>query len=141
MMKRITLAASVLALLLTFACGCAPSELQIESKRTQEPAPSNGFVAQIVVTRAEGVTVTWLADGDEIVITTQGSSSCPLVPLRLDGEAAEVLVLGRDDGGSPACSADLAPTSTTIKRPDAWNLGAQITGSYTDTELRLTPSK
>lgn len=140
-MRRPGLVAILLALCLGSACGCAPEQPPMESDRSQFSAPSSGFTAQVVASGAEGVTITWIDDTTKLIITTEGSSSCPLVPLRLDGEHHDTVVLGRDDGGNAVCSADLSPTSSTITRPKSWDPGIQIVGTYTDTELYLTPSR
>lgn len=132
----------LLTLCLGALCGCAPAQQPpMESDRSQFSAPAGGFTAQVVVSGTEGVTVTWIDDSAKLIITTEGSSSCPLVPLRLDGEDQDTIVLGRDDGGNDVCSADLGPTSSTITRPKSWDPGIQIVGTYTDTELYLTPSR
>lgn len=140
-MRRNGIVAIVLALCLVSTCGCAPEQPLIESERSQSSAPSGGFAAQVLVAGAKGVTITWLDDDIKVIITSQGSSSCPLVPVRLDGETQDTVVLGRDDGGNAVCSADISPTSSTITRPASWDPGIQIVGVYTDTELYLTPSR
>jgi hypothetical protein len=115
--------------------GCAVSTPPMDRSQSQVPAPQSGYVAQQTVDGADGVTVTWLEDESRIVITTSGSSSCPLVPLRTE---ERTLVLGHDADEGNVCSTDINPTSSTIESPPGWSPGISLIGVNRDGLLLIS---
>lgn len=88
--RRVPLIAIVAVLVTVPVTGCSdghPKDPHVGSVRTT--APETGFLSQQIIGRDgqmldEGLTVTWVNE-DEIAVTTWGSGSCPLLPLRLIG--------------------------------------------------------
>lgn len=129
-------AAGLVSCLVLSGCSDAP---RIAGDRAPSPAPTVDIVAQRTAQGAEGITITWPLDSASIIITSLGSSSCPLVPLRVEGDQRNVVVLDRDTGGSDVCTADISPTSSTIARPATWAPGTAIRATYRDNEVLLVP--
>lgn len=119
--------------------GCSPTPPILPGEREPTAAPTAGFLAQVAAEGAEGITVTWLKDSSDVVVTTMGSSGCPLVPSENIDSPPHTLVLVRDTAGASDCPADINPTSTTIERPAGWDVGILISARYTDQSVYLIP--
>jgi hypothetical protein len=130
---------AVVILLALVMPGCSAGEARIEADRAPTPAPTGRIIAQQAADGAEGIIVSWLADSTRVTITTLGSSSCPLVPLRIAPDHPDVLILDRDTAGSSVCSADLNPTSSTLERPEGWTPDSPMRAEYRDNDVLLFP--
>ena len=73
------------------------------------------------------VQLQWSAETDRLLVTTFGSSSCPLLPIALEADA-DTLVLTVSTGRVQACTADYGPTTSVVVVPAAAYL-AQVTAS------------
>ena len=114
------LAAIVVVISSLALAGCS-SDPFMDREQVRGFPSSEEALAQVDLGR---VLVTWPRVGDLIQLTTEGSSSCPLVPYRaLDDDALELRI---DTGGSEACSADLSPVTSTVQRPSGWAPGVSL---------------
>jgi len=73
------------------------------------------------------VLLQWSSETDRLLVTTFGSSSCPLLPIALEADA-DTLVLTVSTGRVEACTADYGPTTSVVVVPAAAYL-AQVTAS------------
>lgn len=63
----------------------------------------------------------YLSDDGELQLVTYGSGSCPTVPVFYDSADASALTLTLESTGGPACSADLAASTVTIRIPPGFD--------------------
>jgi len=73
------------------------------------------------------VLLQWSSETDRLLVTTFGSSSCPLLPIALEADA-DTLVLTVSTGRVQVCTADYGPTTSVVVVPAAAYL-AQVTAS------------
>lgn len=64
------------------------------------------------------VVLQWSEAPDRLLVTTYGSSSCPLLPIALEADAS-TLVLTVSTGRVEACTADYGPTTSVVVVPAA----------------------
>ncbi|WAB83632.1 hypothetical protein OVN20_11335 [Microcella daejeonensis] len=64
------------------------------------------------------VVLQWSAEPDRVLVTTYGSSSCPLLPIALEADAS-TFVLTVSTGRVEACTADYGPTTSVVMVPAA----------------------
>lgn len=64
------------------------------------------------------VVLQWSAEANRLLVTTYGSSSCPLLPIALEADAS-TLVLTVSTGRVEACTADYGPTTSVVVVPTA----------------------
>jgi len=62
-------------------------------------------------------------DFSAIEIVLYGSSNCPLVPVKLETDAAASVIVTFNDPGLGDCTPDLAPTTTSFPVPDGLAVG------------------
>jgi len=128
--RRYSVAIAIATLSLALA-GCSADPFMDREQERGFPS-SEEALAQVDLGR---VLVTWPHDLDLIQLTTEGSSSCPLVPYRtLDDEVLELRI---DTGGSAACSADLSPVTSTVERPSGWPTGVSLEMTSTDDDSTI----
>ncbi len=135
---QVAMAALTVNFLLTACSSQEPSpddQSFLPRDQTPGPAPTGGIDFQV---ETNGVTITWLSEGNSLAITTTGSSSCPLAPLEFRGAEQEVLVLAIDSGGSELCTADMSPTTSIVERPTKWNIPGPIEYEAVGEEYLLT---
>jgi hypothetical protein len=105
------------AMLLALA-GCAGSPPLDPETRDGRPGDATSDPA------SPELEVVWRDDG-RIDVLTWGSSSCPAVPWAATDDRPARIEL-RTSGGD-TCTADMAPTNSTIDAPDGWEQEGEVT--------------
>jgi hypothetical protein len=83
--------------------------------------------------------VVWTAAG-RMAVMTLGSSSCPVLPVRLDVPASNRLTVTVQASSSGPCTADLAATTSVIKVPAALDVTDDVTVTINDDRYGVTVS-
>lgn len=97
--------------LATAACAGDPVSVSIDTYR--------GLPSSVPIDdpRHVDLVATWVDRGSTFSVTTWGSSSCPPVPVRVEGND-DVVTVTYDDNRHNVCTADLAPTTRVLELPD-----------------------
>ena len=115
---------SAVAVLLAAAlalCACA----EAGRERPEDPPPGAGQTFEVLPPPPP---VAWSEDGD-LAVTTYGSSSCPSGPgaVTVVGEQEVVIDVEALFPDRDPCTADMAPTTTELRRPDGIDADATVT--------------
>jgi hypothetical protein len=80
------------------------------------------------------------AQSHAIYVTTWGSGSCPRLPTSVHADGAHKVQIKTAERGGPNCTADLAPTTSTVKLPpgtaDTGAIVVTIDGTATELAAR-----
>jgi hypothetical protein len=82
--------------------------------------------------------------GDQLILTTWGSGSCPELPTSMTLQNAHRLTIGlysRPGSGNNGCTADLTPTDSVITAPAGLDDGTPAVAQVEGNEVPLSPRK
>lgn len=90
-------------------------------------------------TKTSETAASWVTPGSTFAITTWGSSSCPDVPVKVEGTTDSITV-AFESNSQEACTADLAPTTHEFPLPKGTreeNVSVQVKGLGKPVTLQL----
>lgn len=101
---------AALAMLAISGCNADPVSVAKDSYRGLPGGPSSQPLVD------SEISAEWIEKGSTFAIITWGSSSCPPVPVSLEG-SKHVVVIKFDDSRPEICTADMAPTTRVFDLP------------------------
>jgi hypothetical protein len=131
--RHVAVVATVAIVLAT--AGCAPTKYMESSRTDASPSPSAYEESRVAPVN---VKVEWPDDTKTLLITTASSSGCPLTPREFEGINSMTLVITEKNDGGGACPADLHYFTFEIDRPASWIPGAELEGSGSGSEVKVS---
>ncbi|MGG7507170.1 hypothetical protein [Plantibacter sp. YIM 135249] len=114
-------AAALTGALLLAGCSGAPFSSDYAGVPTNAPNESSNDPS------ANTPVAVWTTDGTSIALTTFGSSSCPAAPTKVEVVSATKLSMPLKATGGEVCTADFAPHTYEIPKPDGIDASKSIT--------------